>query len=100
MAEGHTHKNPPIFRTNLIREFEILPRCHDVFQLPRFSRSLQHALPSQQTRDVHPMTVQYWPTVYEAGPALKQPWVNVTKWLGLLIACKFKTVLFTERFDV
>ena len=37
---------------------------------------------SQQTRDVHPMLVQCWPTVCDAGPALYQHWVNVSCLLG------------------
>ena len=33
---------------------------------------------SQQTRDVQPMLVQCWPTVFDAGPTLFQHWVNVS----------------------
>ena len=40
--------------------------------------------PTQQSRDVNPMTVQCWPTVCDAGPALKQLWVNVSCLLGRL----------------
>ena len=32
---------------------------------------------SPQTRDIHPMLFQCWPTVLDAGPTLKQHWVNV-----------------------
>ena len=31
---------------------------------------------SQQIRDIHPMLFQCWPTVFDAGPTLKQHWVN------------------------
>ena len=41
---------------------------------------------SQQTRDFHPMLVQYWPIVYDAGPALYQHWVNVSCLLGCIDA--------------
>ena len=33
-------------------------------------------LPSQQTRGIHPMLFQYWSTVFDAGPTLKQHWAN------------------------
>ena len=31
---------------------------------------------------VHPMLVQWWPIVYDAGPTLYQHWVNVSCLLG------------------
>ena len=37
----------------------------------------------QRTRDVYPMMVQCWPTVYDAGPTLNQHWFNVTCLLGM-----------------
>ena len=37
---------------------------------------------SQQTRDIHPLLYQCWPTVFDAGPTLKQHWVNVPCLLG------------------
>ena len=30
----------------------------------------------QQTRGIHPMPLQCWPTVFDAGPKLKQHWLN------------------------
>ena len=30
----------------------------------------------QQTRDVHPLLVHCWATVYDAGPSLNQQWAN------------------------
>ena len=37
---------------------------------------------SQQTRDVDPMLVQFWPTVCDAGPASNQHWFNALCSLG------------------
>ena len=37
---------------------------------------------SQQTRDIVPMLVQCWSTVYDAGPTLNQQWDNVSCLLG------------------
>ena len=31
---------------------------------------------TQQTRGIHPMLFQYWPTVFGAGPTLAKHWVN------------------------
>ena len=39
---------------------------------------------SQQTRDIVPMLVQCWFTVYDAGPTLNQQWDNVSCLLGLM----------------
>ena len=39
---------------------------------------------SQQTRDIHPMLFQCWPSVEDDGPTLKQHWVNAPCLLGLL----------------
>ena len=39
---------------------------------------------SQQTRDIIPMLVQCWFTVYDAGPTLNQQWDNVSCLLGLM----------------
>ena len=36
----------------------------------------------QQTRDVDPMLVQFWPTIYDAGPASNQHWFNALCLLG------------------
>ena len=36
----------------------------------------------QQTRDIDPMLVQCWSTVYDAGPTLGQHWVDVSRLLG------------------
>ena len=38
----------------------------------------------QQTRDIVPMLVQCWSTVYDAGPTLNQQWNNVSCLLGLM----------------
>ena len=35
-----------------------------------------------QTRGIHPMVFQCWPTVFGAGPTLKQYWVNAPCLLG------------------
>ena len=40
--------------------------------------------PTQQTRGIHPMLFQCWPTVFDAGPTLKQHWVNAPCLLGTL----------------
>ena len=37
---------------------------------------------AQQTQDIDPMLVQFWPTVYDVGPPLNQHWVNVTCFVG------------------
>ena len=37
---------------------------------------------TQQTRGIHPMLFQCWPTVFDAGPTLKQHWVNAPCLLG------------------
>ena len=39
---------------------------------------------SQQTRDIVPMLVQCWFTVYDAGPTLNRQWDNVSCLLGLM----------------
>ena len=31
---------------------------------------------SQQTRGIHPMLFQCYPTVFDAGPTLQQHWIN------------------------
>ena len=40
-------------------------------------RSLLYEPASQQTRGIHPILFQCWHTVFDAGPTLKQHWVNV-----------------------
>ena len=40
------------------------------------------AVPSQQTRDIHPMLFQCWLIVSDAGPTLKHHWVNAPCFLG------------------
>ena len=37
----------------------------------------------QQTRGIHTMLFQCWPTVFDAGPTLKQQWVNDQCLLGI-----------------
>ena len=37
---------------------------------------------AQQTRGIHPMVFQSWHTVCDAGPTLKQHWVNAPCLLG------------------
>ena len=37
---------------------------------------------AEQTRDVHPMSVQCCANVADGGPALYRHWVNVSRWLG------------------
>ena len=37
----------------------------------------------RDTPDVHPRLVQCWPRVVDAGPALNQPWVNVSCFMGI-----------------
>ena len=39
---------------------------------------------SQQTLDIVLMLVQYWFTIYDAGPTLNQQWDNVSCLLGLM----------------
>ena len=39
---------------------------------------------SQRARDVHPMPIQSWPIVCDAGPALYRHWVNVSSLLGMI----------------
>ena len=38
---------------------------------------------TQHTRGIHPMLFQCWPTVFDAGPTLKQHWVNASCLLGI-----------------
>ena len=40
---------------------------------------------SQQTRGIHTMLFQCWSTVFDAGPTLKQHWVNVPRLLGAVM---------------
>ena len=40
---------------------------------------------SQQAWDIHPMPFQCWPTVFDAGPPLKQHWVKTPCLLGWCI---------------
>ena len=40
---------------------------------------------SQQTRDIHPMMFQCCATVFDAGPTLKQHWVNAPCLLGIVM---------------
>ena len=35
-------------------------------------------LPPQQTGDIHPTSVESWPTVCDVDPAFTQPWANVS----------------------
>ena len=37
---------------------------------------------AQQRRGIYPMLFQCWPTVFDAGPTLKQHWVSATSLLG------------------
>ena len=37
---------------------------------------------TQQTRDIHPLLVQFWASVVDGGPTLNQQWVNVSYLLG------------------
>ena len=38
---------------------------------------------TQQTRDSHPLLVQCWSSVYDAGPTLNQQWANVSSFAKL-----------------
>ena len=40
------------------------------------------AVYTQQTRGIHPMLFQCWANVFDAGPTLKQHWVNASCLLG------------------
>ena len=40
-------------------------------------------LSTTQTRVFHPMLIQCWPTVCDAGPTLIQRWVNVSDFFDL-----------------
>ena len=42
-----------------------------------------------QTRGIHPMLVQCWPTVFEAGPSLKHHWVIVQCFLSVALWWRF-----------
>ena len=39
---------------------------------------------TQQIRGIRPMLFQCWPTVFDAGPTLKQHWVNAPCLLGYM----------------
>ena len=39
---------------------------------------------TRQTRDVDPVLVRWWSTVYDAGPTLPPHWVNIPCLLGIL----------------
>ena len=49
---------------------------------------------TQPTRITHPLLFQWWPTVYDAGSALKQQWVNVLCLLG----SKKRRYISTDNF--
>ena len=40
---------------------------------------------SQQTRDVHPVLIQCWSSVFDAGPTLNQHWMKVLCLLGCVL---------------
>ena len=47
---------------------------------------------TQQTRGIHLMLFQCWPTVFDAGPTLKQHWVKALCLLGDVIYLSCPTV--------
>ena len=49
--------------------------------------------PVCQARDIYPMLFQCWPTVFDAGPALKQHRVNAPCLLGRAILTIFLNYL-------
>ena len=51
----------------------------------------------QQTRDAHPMLVQCWPIVCDAGTTLYQYWASVPRLLGWLIQ-QAAVLLFTFSY--
>ena len=51
----------------------------------------------QRTWDGDPMFFKCWASVYDAGPALKQHWVNASCWLNA--DNKWNTPLFSSLFD-
>ena len=55
------------------------PRC-------TLSGAVRPPVSLQQTRDIEPLLVQCWASVYDAGPTLNQQWLNVSCLLrGLLL---------------
>ena len=40
---------------------------------------------AQQTRGIHPMLFQCWPIIFDAGPTLKQNWMNAPGLLGIML---------------
>ena len=69
--------SPPSMKWKSAIQSSVCMVC-GVHCLPLVSREMS----SQQTRDLHPMLVQCWPTVYDVGPTLKQHWMSVSCLLG------------------
>ena len=68
----------PTIKHNLANAIFWLIRCEWIFDV------IQVTQLSQQTRDIHPMPVQWRPIVCDAGPTLNQLWVNVSCSLGIV----------------
>ena len=60
--------------------------------------SVYDRAPSQQTR-VHPVLLQYWPTVKDGWPTLKQHWVNASCSLDFSIVAtsSFSTIILHQQ---
>ena len=56
------------------------PNIETILGNVSFFMGIHH--PTQQTRDIEPLLVQCWSTVYDAGPTLNQQWLNVSCLLG------------------
>ena len=59
-----------------------IPLCCDVSTEASYNTRVTNTIP-QQTRGIHPMLFQSWATVFDAGPTLKQLWVDASCLLGI-----------------
>ena len=65
------------------------------YKLQNLNITLCYFALTHQTRDIEPLLVQCWPTVYDVGPTLKQQWLGVSCLLGNCMS----GMLFSERIE-
>ena len=93
-----------------IHNTQILRRSLYTQKRRHVNTTLFQCWPAQRRRHVNPMLFQCWPSVYDAGPALKQHWVNVSclqgsgfymvrKWLGGLRSNSYLSCVFTAQLQ-
>ena len=70
------HWAPPKLVYFVARQVSAVIQIHRWFGSAVFKISPhRHTACSQQTRGIHPILFPCWPTVFDAGPTLKQDWV-------------------------